>query len=58
MTVNEIMLVRIRLTEADLLMGQMLVEQGNAAAHGKLHSYPAITVHLILSSKRTRKPSD
>jgi len=32
MTVDEILMVRIRLTEADIIMGQLLVERDAAAA--------------------------
>lgn len=60
MSTDDIMLVRIRLNEADIVIGNAVVDRSDSTANGDL--IPTIVdVHLILdvfNSRRTKPPFD
>lgn len=59
MTINDIMLIRIRLTEANLIMGNIIVERGNDAASGSsLPTLCSALTYLLMftNSRRAQSP--
>ena len=60
MTTDEIMLVRIRLAEASLVLGDIIVGRSDSATNGKPASTPPLRPHWlmtdVLNDRRTSSP--
>jgi len=54
MTNDDIMLFRIRLHEAALIMGDVVVERGNSVANG--NSMPTLQSALLMNFRRRAQP--